>query len=331
MPAIAENLPLADSVLNAWTANFTRLEAFQSARAALAALLRDAGARRIWLPAYICTSLFEGAKASGATVRFYRLDDGLEPDAAGLSREIAAGDAVLGVDYFGFAAPAFCDLRRRFDDLLWIEDRAQALEPGPAWGEVLIYSPRKLLGVADGGLLVANQPLPRPALPAKPDLWAPEEARARDPEGRSPESWYPLFGAREAGLGPSPAAATSRTLRALSSTLMAPESSARRANWRQLAEGLADLALRPERELDVAPLAFPIVVEDAQGLQGALARERIWAPRHWAELPNEAGDFPGEHALAQRLLSLPCDPRYGPADMARLIEAVLRLAQPQPR
>ncbi|HWA60812.1 MAG TPA: hypothetical protein VG939_05530, partial [Caulobacteraceae bacterium] len=229
-------------------------------------------------------------------------------------------DAVVGVDYFGHPpGEGFRALKAAHPRPLWIEDRAQALDAGPAWGDAVIWSARKLVGVGDGGVMVSQGPLPEPDLPAL-DLWAAEDARAGDPEGRAPETWRPLFQAREAAMPLAPHAMNERTQAALKTVDAAAIAGARRTNWRRLAAALADMALWPIAEPDFVPLAFPIRVPDAAAAVQALAAHRIWAPRHWPELPSGAGE--DALALSRRLVSLPLDQRYGEADMDRVIAAV---------
>ena len=259
-------------------AGLNNLAAFRTARAALAALLRHRAVKRVWLPAYVCGSLFEGAVASGAKVLFYSVGPSLAGGLDHLVPSLELGDAVLGVDYFGFPRDEFRRRPAEPANILWIEDRAQALDAGTPWGDVVLYSPRKLFGVADGGLLFSNQSLPAPSQPADDSLWAPEEARGADPDGRDPGLWYPAFKAREARLDTAPGAATLRTMRSLASTAAAPQAARRRANWRLLDDLLGDYALWPRRTPIAPPLAYPIRVDDAAELQARLAEARIWRP-----------------------------------------------------
>lgn len=310
LPAL-EPRPVEHGLWDRWTASFTHVAAFSSARSALAALLRQRRPKRLWLPAYICQTVLDGA--AGWPVEWYAVDGALNV----ISPVFEPGDAILVVDYFGravsFEAP---------EGVLVIEDRAQALDPGvPTFGDVVLYSPRKLLGVGDGGLLASNQPLPQPDEPPADGLWDANDARAQDPDGLNPGAWRPAFIAREAGFEPDYRAMTARTETALRGLDPAAEIAARRANWSVLAEGLGDIALWPVNRAEFAPLAYPIVVEDAAALAAHLADQRIWAPRHWADLPSPAS-FSAAHDLSRRCLSLPLDGRYGPEDMARIVEAV---------
>jgi dTDP-4-amino-4,6-dideoxygalactose transaminase len=327
MPAEKGGPRTDGSLWRLWTAEAPARTAFSNARSALAALLGDYAPKCVWLPAYACTSLADAA--ADHAVRFYGVDATLEPDVDGLARHLSSRDAVVVIDYFG--RPPGVGWRRlaeRFADVLWIEDRSQALETAaPGFGTVNLFSPRKLVGVGDGGLLVGAAPLPS----ARDDaaaIWAPEEARALDPDGLAPDTWYGLFRQREDIQRVSRRQASERTVAALDSIAASPIAEVRRSNWRALARGLAGYALWPIAAPAFAPMAFPIVVHDAAETAARLAANRIWAPRHWPELPSPAADFPDAHWLAAHCLSLPLDQRYGALDMARVVAAVLDCAKP---
>lgn len=332
MPAESSGPAVAGNLLDSWSEGWANREAFGSARAALAALLRSRSVHRVWLPAYVCPAVADGVRAAGAQTCFYPVSQRLEADLACVERGARAGDAVIGVAFFGGDGDSrFADARRRLDDVLWVADRAQALDAAPPlWADAAIYSPRKLVGVADGGLIYAQGAIGAPTLPAQA-LWAPEEARALDRSGAAPQTWYALFQAREAAVSAAPTQMGRRSLTALEAMPAKPMADARRRNWRRLAERLGAFALWPEIDPDFTPLAFPIVVPDAARAVRTLASERIWAPRHWPLLPSPADDFAEAHALSRRLVSLPCDQRYGEADMHRVADAVLRLLTPQAR
>ena len=333
MPAEPARAATSDSVWDAWRADFPHQAAFANARSALAALLRQRGVRRAWLPAYVCGAVAEAAAAAGMQACYYRVSLALEPDCAALEAKLSPGDAVLIVAYFGRPPhDAWRGLMARRPEALFIEDRAQALDSGAAsLAETIIYSPRKLLGVADGGLLFSRSPLPAASGAADDGLWAPQDARSADPDGLSPQQWRPLFIAAEESLQARDTATTTRTLAALRSTGIGPIAQARRANWRSLADALGPWALWPETATAFAPLAFPILTADAAHAVAALAERRIWAPRHWASLPSDPVAFPEAHRLAGACVSLPLDQRYGPAEMRCIIEAVTACVPRYPR
>jgi dTDP-4-amino-4,6-dideoxygalactose transaminase len=332
MPAAPGGPARDDSLWRLWSADSAHASAFANARSALAALLAARAPRRIWLPAYACPALADAAAAVAAETRFYGVDQALEPDTAALTRQLGPRDAVVVVDYFGRPPGlAWRSLAGAFPELLWIEDRAQAMATAaPPFGSVRLFSPRKLVGVGDGGLLFGDSPFSAPDDDAL-DSWAPEDARARDPDGRAPETWRGLYRQREALHTVDSRRASERTLDALAALPAAPIAQARRANWRVLANALDDYALWGDPAPAFAPLAFPILVSDAARAVERLAQARIWAPRHWADPPSPAADFPQAHWLAAHCVSLPLDQRYDGSDMARVAAAVREADSPAAR
>lgn len=296
--------------------------AFRTARAALAAWLKLKGIRRVWLPAYICGAVAEGIQASDAEIAWYGVDDRLRASCADLAAA-GEGEAVLCVSYFGHGIDdGLRCLAAQRPDLLWIEDRAQALATGgAAFGDVLLYSPRKLFGVGDGGIIASHGALPETILPAEADDWQTNDARAGDLNGLTPETWFPLFQKRERNMDSSPKAASPRTLAALTRLDWTAEAQARQWNWTRLSQRLSHVALWPEAQAGFIPLAYPIITEDAAGLSAGLVAERIWCARHWATLPSPE-TFAEAHQLSRTCLSLPLDGRYNEDDMARIADTV---------
>lgn len=301
---------------------------FWNARSALLHLLRAQGASRLWLPAYICGEPAAAAVQAGCEVLFYPVGGDLVPDARTLAAGLRARDAVLGVDYFGAPAAELPDLARRFDDVMWIQDRAQALWPDPApWGTHLLYSPRKVAGAPDGGVLVSPGGAIRPpvwAVDEKPDRLEPARMRAEDPLGRRNDVWFPAYQAAEASMSCAPLPMSELSATVVDRLDTSGVASRRRRNARVLMSRLAGVALFEEaRLLGGAPLGVPVLVDDAGAASARMAQERIFCARHWARLPSPPADFAAEHALSRRLLTLPCDHRYDGSDMVRVAETFL--------
>jgi hypothetical protein len=301
---------------------------FWNARAALAHLLAVLGTRRVWLPAYVCDEVAGAAARDGREVGFYPVGGDLVPDGQTLARELRAGDAVLGVDYFGARSLTLPELAPRFRDVTWIQDRAQALWPDPApWGDYIIYSLRKVVGAPDGGVLVSRGgrvPPPRWSADIDTSRLEPGRLRAADPLGLDNETWFPAYRAAEAAMtaDPVPISEVSRGVADALDTGALVQRRRRNAEALLGRVGEATLFLA-QRLLAGSPLGVPVLTTDAAVVAARMAQARVFCARHWADLPSPAADFPAEHDLSRRLLTLPCDHRYDEADMARVAETFL--------
>jgi dTDP-4-amino-4,6-dideoxygalactose transaminase len=311
-----------------WTDGARSALGFRNARSALAWLLREKSIRRVWLPAYICPELAVAARGAGADPAFYSVGETLAPDVAGLDAAMRRGDAAIGVDYFGFSPPAeFTALVEARDDVLWIEDRAQALDPGATpWGDWLLYSPRKLVGVPDGGILVSrHETLADPLRPRATDFdfLSPALMRLEDTEEADHCRWYAQYRAVEQANAVSLQPMSRLSFGLLCRMDAAAISAARRRNFACLSHAFSDLALPSlGAGTSAVPFGLAIRVGDAAALAGRLAEAGMFCARHWAALPCAPEAFAAEHGLARSLLTLPCDQRYGEAEMKRLIDAV---------
>jgi hypothetical protein len=331
-----EDVPtVPGSIWEEWTKQFRAVSTFSTARAALAALIGTTAPRRIWLPAYLCREASDSAVATAvnlaAAVCTYGLTDELDPDVGCFSAQLAAGDLVVVVDYFGWLpSQAFRDWASTRSDIVWVEDRAQAMWTAePPWAPWCIYSPRKLLGVPNGGLLVGKTaPASGADLGPSPDLAValPELMRFEDQAQTENDRWYAAYRAREDGLADGSGPMSRMTEALLRRIHIEPLVAARQANYRYLLDRLPALAAWPRNGENVAPFGLAIAVEDAPSLARQLAAERLFCPRHWAELNSDPARFTYEHGLSRQLLTLPCDHRYTAEQLARLADAIDRLA-----
>ena len=303
-----------------------RAACFLNARSALAALVATLKPGCVWLPAYLCDSLADAVPAGQR--RYYPVAPALSPAVAVL-RQAVAGDMVVGINYFGsLPAQDFLDFTRERPDLLFVEDCAHCLAPAePAWGHWRLFSPRKLVGVADGGVLVAMNaklPLPGPAQAAKhPEHeWRAALLRFEDSGMERRAEWHAASQQREAA-----AAITDEAMTRLSHDLLfrlaaEPRITRRSDNYGALSERLSDWFFAPAGKKTGAPFAAILRVDAARRdtILSGLHSAGIFAATHWRGMPSPKADFPEEHGLSQELISLPCDHRYALGDMHRLAD-----------
>jgi hypothetical protein len=294
--------------------------AYESARQAIVAVLRAAGAKTVWVPHFTCGAVVDALAFAGAQIAPYALNaDRSVPE----NLPISDADWVMCIDYFGLNAAA-CDATiARLGAHRVLVDASQALFHRPRAGASTVYSPRKFAGLPDGGLLVTPHAPPAPP----PGLEEASRARTRHlddrAQGRVTEG-RAAFQAAEASLRAcAPRSMSDTTARMLGAIDFARIGERRRANYARLLGALRNQGFRiPALPVDAVPLCCPVGDVDGGSLRAGLASRNIFSPTYWPDATVPADDPIGS-ALRHRTLYLPCDHRYGESDMARVVDALL--------
>lgn len=101
---------------------------------------------------------------------------------------------------------------------------------------------------------------------------------------------------------------------------------ARRENFRHLYELLKGKVRMPkglEGCADGAPFSLPIMIENRDELQGALARKGLYAPVLWPLCDEARKVCPVSAEMADKMLSIPIDQRYDYDDMEDIAKIIL--------
>ena len=324
----------------------------------------------VLVPAFHCASLVEPLIQRGVTVRFYRVDRDCVPDLADIRARIDGSTrAVLAIHYFGFPAP-IREVRElcTHHGLFLIEDCAHLLAGHGAggvlgeFGDISIFSWRKLLPVYDGGQLVVNNPafraafsLARPSMVFRLRVWKNLIDKLIDgaPGGGLSgvarlTRW--LSAAARSVLGRSTRAAESLTInnyglhfdrsslntpmsgpsrRILRTVDVAAVTNLRRANYRRLLAATADIPdltpLHPDLPEGVCPWVFPVTARGRVGFHRRLRARGIPAAT-WGEVIHgdlPLHDFADAGFLYENLIFLPIHQSLGPDDLQTMI-AILR-------
>lgn len=301
---------------------FPGARAYNLARSALQALLIAQKVRRVWLPHYVCAVMPDAARAIDVEVVRYGLDAALEP--ASLP-SLAADEAFLYVNYFGLKDAYIHDtLVKRLRHGL-IVDNSQSLFSAAEMGVPTLYSPRKFVGVPDGGWLV-NGPVDLPS--ATPGQSADRFEALLGRLAGPPEAHYAAFLDVEHALGAEGLRGMSGATAQLLDSIDYPYiEQRRRDNFSVLHDALGPINHHGGLNLAPAPaLCYPFMAADpdeAARLRQTLLSERVYVPCYWREVLSEPGVPALERELAGRLLPLPIDQRYGVEDMNRLAAIVI--------
>jgi hypothetical protein len=289
---------------------------FQSGRAALLALLEVCRPRRVWVPNYICSSVIDVLNQAKTECRYYRIDTNLH-----IAEEITllGDDILIYVNYFGVQDAYIKDLLARYAPGQVVIDCTQSLFSHPFDCLATIYSPRKFVGVPDGGLLVSSLPIQPPAVidEGSYERILPLIKRM----AFSAEAGYEEHRKADRNLGMQrPMQMSKLTHRLLGSIDFKRVADARRKNFMLLHSALASAnMLVLDAQPAVAPMCYPLLTH-RHGFREFLIRKRIYVPRYW-EGVGQTERFHVELFMADHIVPLPCDQRYDSDSMQQVIDA----------
>lgn len=296
---------------------------FHNARSALRYLIISKKLKTIWLPAYICKEVAEVIRTTKCVVKYYPIKD-WSPDIGFLKKHIQQGESALAINYFGrMPVKDFLAFVKESRHVTWIEDRAHCLlPPEQIWGDYVIYSPRKMLGVPDGGIIQGKLFEPDFLELNSNNYIEASLSRFEDCNELNNEEWYSKYKAYE-DLMPVGNYKMSRiSMSILSSLNMKKIIEKRIANYELLYKELKDYSLLKCINKNFIPFGFIIKTKERDKLLKHLHNRKIFATTHWQELPVDKKDFPSEYKLSQELITIPCDQRYNSFDMKFIVKTV---------
>ena len=284
------NTPLPDGVL------------LNSGRNALRHIVRQLKVKSIWVSEYTCPVVWDALRAENCELKFYSIGADMLP-----ATKLPRNDFVLYTNYFGCCGKNVEMLATEYPNL--IVDCAQAYHAKPK-GRASFTSPRKFFGVADGGIAFGVET----AVYEQDDSSARQQHLiVRKEQGAS--AGYPLFQAAEESLVDAPIHTMSvATTVALQKFDVSTAIQKRRENFAFFREHLQSSFPFALADDDV-PMVYPFVTDDGS-LRSRLIAQKIYVAKYWPGLSLEA------NALAERIILLPIDHRYGACEMRMICKIV---------
>lgn len=275
---------------------------------------------KLYIPYYTCPVVWENLFFSGK-IWFYHIDKNLE-----IAEDIELGehDYIVVNNYFGIKDQYVEQLSKKYSNHL-IVDNAQAFFAPVIPDAYVFYSPRKFLGVPDGGVAyVANDANPVRCKEQDNSSDRLKHLQLRKEKGA--EAGFATYQMNESKLDElTPKWMSDYTHEVLCGIDYATAKEKRRANYQLLHDALGEmneLAL-PSMDTFVCPMVYPFNPKKGNAnLRKKLQEQRIFTATYWpklAELNN--GKF--EENLAKTLIPLPIDQRYGEEEMNRIINVIL--------
>ena len=301
-------------------------------RSGISLLVDHLSPPQVWMPSYLCGSMVKAVDQELTTLNFYEVDYDLSVPSLEWLDNVQPNDLVVLIDYFGFPCDKTCATQAKGRGAWVLEDASQALlsETTDYFSDFILFSPRKFLGIPDGGIIRVNCDVDfnDVDLQSPPANWwlksfhATVLRREFDLYGGN-RRWFELFQETNAE-GP----IGNYTISELSKMMLMHSfdyskiAQKRIDNYQVLSEKLNGLALFPNLPLGVVPLGFPVRMKNRDRLRRALFNHQIYPPVHWPLQGVVPEEFRDSHKLVNEIMTLPCDQRYGNKDMEWMAEVI---------
>lgn len=291
-----------------------------SGRACFEYLLRALKAQRVYLPRFTCDVMLEPIQRLGVEVTFYELTR--EMTILELP-ELREREYLVYTNYFG-VMDAYCALLARVLHGRLILDYSQAFFSTPIEGSHTFFSPRKFLGVSDGGCLYTSCTL-------EGQLGVDNTSHLRFSHlikrwELGPQAGYPDFKSDDASLSNVDMAWMSPLTLAILRNVDYPAVLALRKENAAILDttlGRSNL-LKIDLASAACPMVYPFWTKN-RTVRQHLIEQGIFVATYWPNVLEwcEPGDV--ERDLATEVLPLPVDQRYGAKEMNTILDLLTRL------
>ena len=298
-------------------AMYSNLVAVNSARNALAYLLRARRIEKLYIPYYLCDSVSGACDREGFKYEYYNIGNDLLPV---FDKELEDGEYIYVVNYFGQLRDAdIIALKEKYVNM--ILDNVQAFFHKPIDGIDTVYSCRKFFGVPDGGY-VATKACLGAELELDVSMDRMKHVLGRF-EGKSASDFYGDFRKNDDAFE----GLELREMSRLTRNIMGAADYGRVQKAREENFACLHKLLGEENGMTVrlpeGPYVYPFYCKNGMEIKKALAAKKIFVPTLWPEVIDMGQKL--EADLAMNILPLPCDQRYGAEDMERIAEELLLL------
>ncbi len=277
---------------------------------------------KVYLSYYTCDVLLQPLNKLGIHYQFYHINEQLELAQPIILKE---NEYIVINNYFGLQNQYIQRMAEHYGEYL-IVDNSQAFYAPTLPGIKAFYSTRKFVGVSDGGCVWAGEPR-ETSFSGITEIDRMEtrseylQIRVR----KGAEAGYAAFREAEKSLdNQATKVMSAETRMALGKIDFETIYKRRIDNLYQLAMALKDsnkLQLPLLLNRDDVPMAYPYWTDDAS-LRQRLIDNHIYVAQYWPNVLDwcQQGDL--EYELANNLIPLPIDQRYGEVEMKKIIKLI---------
>lgn len=287
-----------------------------SARNCLAYLIEAKDVKRLHLPKFLCDSVRSVCEKREVEICFYPVGKDLKPKID----HINPSEYVYYVNYYGQTTnQEILELKKRYPHL--VVDNVQAYFQKPVPGVDTVYSCRKFIGVPDGGFLYTDALLER-KLEQDQSYDRTEHVFGR--LEKSASEFYASFRYGEEKLARTPlrrmSALTENILRGVDYEEVKLKRERNFLLLDRMLNGLNRLSLHvPE-----GPYMYPLYLETGAEIRKRLQQKKIYIATLWPNVFEVCEPDESEYDMAENILPLPVDQRYGLEDLKYMVEEILK-------
>lgn len=279
-------------------------------------ILRARRYKKVYIPYYTCDVVLRPFEKFHIVFEFYHINIHLE-----LAQEInlKEGEALLYTNYFGLKQTYVESLANKYGCQL-IVDNTQAFFAKPLNGIDTFYTCRKFFGVSDGAYLYTDANL---AFQIEQSTSYEYTAHLIKRIDLSPEDGFEDFHRSDERLADEEIMLMSHfTQRVMQSIDYQNVAAKRRSNFFQLQDHLKSTnILSDQMDADAIPMVYPYMTGN-NGLRNYLIKNKVYPAKYWPNVDEWVKSDSIESKLANYMVPLPIDQRYGNEEMNRIIQLI---------
>lgn len=287
-------------------------------RNALEYILQVLSIKKLYIPYFTCDVVLEPLHKLDVRIKYYHINKQLE---LAESIQLAQDEYLLYTNYFGIKDAYVAKLATHYRERL-IVDNAQGFYAPYHKGTQAFYSPRKYVGIPDGGIVYTTS---NEMIDLTIDSSFDRCSHLLKRHDLGAGAGYADFKENSERLKMQPIERMSTlTQRLMHSIDFEDIKRQRRNNFRSLHIVLDDSNGLNIPSLDsfACPMVYPYLTTDI-GLKQKLIQNKIFVATYWPNVLEWCKSEDIEFQLANKIIAIPIDQRYGTEDMRYLIKMIL--------
>jgi len=296
---------------------YSDLIAVNNARNALLYILKAKNVKKLFIPYYLCDSISKLCSREGYDYEYYHIGENFLPV---FDKKLINDEYLYIVNYYGQISNEYMRQQQAKHGNIII-DNVQAFFQKPVDGIDTVYSCRKFFGVPDGGYVSTDKTLEE-SIPVDISMDRMKHILGRF-EGTCSSDYYSDFKKNEDFINNLElrlmSKVTRNILRGIDYLSICQK---REENFTFLHEKLKSLN-QIKILVPVGPFAYPFFCKNGINIRKKLAEKKIYVATLWPDIASSECSL--EKTMADNILPLPCDQRYGKNEMQYILSILIPL------